>query len=183
MCDNPNCQHGETFFQDQNRNIEEHGFSILCVFGDEEAPGFVYTVGLSEKGLADLIFIGDSSPNAAAYLQGAALSQLQGHDLPMGRIEPLWSKADSEEEIAQKLEAIENPVNGFPVPMMIIDAEDRLKTHAYSALRRLEAISSDNQARLVQVVMPDMQGRFPWEPGYDWLDQDVKAAPAGTHGV
>ena len=183
MCDKPNCDHDDTFFQDQNRMIEQHGFSVLCVHGDDDGPGFIYTIGLSEKGMSDLIFIGSSSQQAAAYLMGAAHSQLEGNSLTMGRIDPIWNKDESEETVTQKLEKAGALVNGFPVPMVLMEANDRLTSHAFSTARRLEAIESKRKASLAQVIMPDMEGRFPWEAGYDWLDQNVNAAPAGTHGV
>lgn len=181
MSDDPRCQHGETIFQDQDRHIEQFGYSVMCVFGSDEGPGFVYTIGLSEKGMTDLIFIGDSSPNAAAYIQGAASAQIAGEKLTMGRIEPIWTRDDSDAEIAAKFEAAMTSINGFPVPMFVIEADDRLDTHAFGVRRRLAGIESDGTPRLAQVVMPDMSGRFPWEPGYGWLDQDVKSAPSGTY--
>lgn len=178
MCDNPNCDHGDTFFQDQNRMIEQHGFSVLCVLGDDDGRGFIYTIGLSEKGMSDLIFIGSSSQQAASYLMGAAQVQLKGGSISMGRIDPVWDKTDSEEEVLAKLEKGGSLINGFPVPMVLTDASARLSTHAFSTARRLEAIESKRDPKLVQVIMPDMEGRFPWEDGYDWLDQDVTHTPA-----
>lgn len=167
MCDNPNCDHGPTFFQDQNTKIEINGYTYVAVGPGNGKPGFVYTVGLSEKGKADLIFVGASDPQSVQYLMGAVAHQMANKDLPMGLVEPT-----PEDEIADGMIAL----NGFAVPYRLVCAQDKLETHAFGAARRLEAIESDLPPRLVQVVMPDFSGRFPDEAGYNWVNQQVHPA-------
>ena len=177
-CNNPNCGMDDTFFQRQNQNIELNGYTYIAVAASEDGPGFIYTVGLSERGRDDLIFVGDFAPPVLNYLAGAAQTQVQGKVLKPGRIDPVWNNSQSEEEIEDIFENVEGPlVNGTPMPMYLVPAADKLETYALSVARRLDSISSDLPPRLMQVVMPDMNGTFPWEEGYDWLDQDITTAP------
>ena len=161
MCDNPGCQHGATFFQDQNALIERYGFSTVGVLGDNEGPGFIYTVGLSEKGMADIIFIGSSNPASVNYVALAAMAQLDGAALEEGVI------------------PASTGINEFQVPIALVSADHLADSHAFSSKRRLDSVESDQPVRIMQVIMPDLSGRFPWEDGYDWLDQQVTANPFG----
>lgn len=142
--------------------IAESGVGLQPVFGSETGPGFMYTTGLSEKGGADVIFVGDCSEPVLAYMGGAIDAALSGVPVATGRHEP------------------GTDLNPFGVPMWIVEASDKLATHAFGATSRVERIGSPRPARLLQVVMPDREGRFPWDAGYDWLDQRVALRPEGA---
>lgn len=135
--------------------IQGYGFFHHLVFGDEDNPGFIYTTGLSEKGKPDMIFVGSSRPNSAGYLREIIAHMLAGGEIQPGRIEP------------------ETDLNPYRVPMFVLDATAKLETHAYGVHRRLRRVGSTMPARLMQVVMPDLDGRFPWDDGYDWADQRI----------
>lgn len=158
-CDNPGCQNNETFFQDQNAKIEQYGHTYLAVMDSEESPGFIYSIGLSEKGMHDLIFIGASRPNALNYIAAGVIAQKDGATLEPGIIEP------------------ETGMNPFKVRMALVENNALAGTHAFSSARRLEAIESGKPVKIMQVVMPDMDGLFPWEDGYNWLDQQITENP------
>lgn len=159
-CGNPNCKGGdEHLFRRQNRNIEEIGFSVMSVLAGDEGPGFAYTLGLSEKNGHDLIFVGDSGKPVHGYLWGPIKAQLDGGVLTPGVVEP------------------ETGINPYRVRMALLPADDLLETHAFGTARRLSRIESEAPPRLLQVVMADLENRFPWEDGYDWLDQLVDADP------
>lgn len=162
-CDDPRCQ-GPLADAETSRRIEQYGFAITGVFPDDEEgePGFVYTCGMSEKGLFDLIFIGDCSNPATYYVSEFARLQLQGHVLPEGEM------------------PADHPLNPFDVRINFIHAVGRLETHAFGVTTRLEQLKSEMPERLMQVVMCDKQGLMPWEPGYAWLDQDMKVDPTPT---
>lgn len=160
MCDNARCSCGPTFFQEQNAKIERNGYTYLGVLPSEDSPGFVYTIGLSEQGKSDLIFIGAAQHSSAVgYIAAAAIAQNEGHTLTPGILPP------------------ETEVNPYGVPMAIVQANHLAETHAFSAARRLDAIESVEAVSICQIVMPDMEGRFPWEEGYDWLDQQITDNP------
>jgi len=148
--------------QRQDADIERLGVTLAPVLPGNDGPGFVYSLGMSEQGRIDLIFIGDYRPPTYDYLGMFLGMQLDGAELPFGLF-----PADDER-------------NGFGVPIWVIPADEKLRTHAYATVSRLERIGSDATPRLAQVVMPDKSGRFPWDDGYDWLDQQV-TKPARPH--
>lgn len=151
---------GRDIIAESDAAIEERGVNFSCVFGDRFSPGFVYTEGLSEKRKTDLIFVGDHSYGAASYLFGFVQGQLEGDAI-----------------VTPGLYAAESAMNPYSVDFWVIDADDKISTHAYGTESRLTRIGSDVEPKLLQVVVPDKSGRFPWEPGYNWLDQDVTNPP------
>lgn len=151
----------EAYFAEQDRMIEEHGFSYSMIQPGPNSPGFVYTIGLAEKGLPEFIFVGGCDRNAVDYI-----SSLVDHVRNGGTIEPGMIPPGT-------------PMNGFTVPQWVIEADDKLRTHAYGVTSRLERIDNDELPHLMQVVMPDHQGLFPWDDGYQWRDQQVSRTPPG----
>lgn len=145
----------------EDADIEEHGFHYSLVFGNEDVPGFIYTSGLAEKGLPEFIFIGSSEPRSHMYIAAFIAFVRNGGDVQAGLVPPTGEQGP----------------NPFAVPAWVLDANDRLETHAYGVEARLRRIHSSVEPRLLQVVMPDLKGRFPWQPGYDWLDQDIHEPP------
>ncbi|MFZ3482032.1 DUF4262 domain-containing protein [Sphingomonas sp. 3-13AW] len=139
----------------QDEAIRRHGVTLAPVLPDRDSPGFVYSIGMSEQGGTDLIFIGDCTPPTYNYLQMFIEIQLAGEQLPFGQF-----PADD----------VRNP---FGVPIWLLPADEKLATHAFGSVSRLKRIGSTSPAKLAQVVMPDRSNRFPWEEGYAWLDQQV----------
>lgn len=139
--------------------IRDHGFMFQAVFGSDESRAFVYTIGLAERGLPEFIFVGSSSPQAAGYLGAAIDAAMAGAQINPGMVDP------------------ETALNPFGVPLWILEADDKLETHAFGVTARLERVGKDATPRLLQVVMPDLNGIFPWEPDYNWLEQDVDKPP------
>jgi len=148
--------------QRQDADIERLGVTLAPVLPGNDGPGFVYSLGMSEQGKIDLIFIGDYTPPTYDYLSMFLGMQMDGADLPFGLF-----PADDER-------------NGFGVPIWVVPADDKLRTHAYATVSRLERIGSDLTPRLAQVVIPDKSGRFPWDDGYDWIDQQA-TKPSKPH--
>lgn len=155
------CDGGrEPLLSQEDGRIARFGYTYTSVFGNSEAPGFMYTTGLSERGLSDVIFVGSHDPRCMGYLAGAVDHMVAGGTVEPGRIEPGRS------------------FNGFEVPIFIVEARRKIDTHAFGVPARLERVGSKAEPRLLQIVMPDLQGRFPWEEGYEWLEQQVDD-PAG----
>jgi acyl carrier protein len=162
------CSHGvcgcagntSAYKERQDADIARLGVTLAPVLPGNDGPGFVYSLGMSEQGKTDLLFIGDFTPPTYDYLSLFLGMQIDGKELPLG------------------LFPADHPANGFEVPIWVIPADEKLGTHAFGAVTRLERIGSDKPAKLAQVVMPDKQNLFPWDDGYDWIDQQVSTSPA-----
>lgn len=148
--------------QRQDADIARLGVTLAPVLPGNDGPGFVYSLGMSEQGKVDLLFIGDYTPPTYDYLLMFLAMQMDGTELPFGLF-----PADDER-------------NCFGVPIWVIPADEKLRTHAYATVSRLERIGSDLTPHLAQVVIPDKSNRFPWDDGYDWIDQQVER-PAEPH--
>jgi len=145
--------------EQQAAMIRDHGFMFQAVGGGEGTPGFVYTIGLAQRGLPEFIFVGSCQRPAVGYLEGAIDAAMAGTEIVPGLVPP------------------ETGINPYQVPAWVLTASDKLDTHAFGVRRQLEIAGKPDTATLLQIVMPDMSGRFPWEPGYDWVDQQIEAAP------
>jgi len=143
-------------FDDLRRRQDEHidrvGWSVTMVMPTDDDPGtpFAYTVGLTGHDLPELIIAG-LPPRVAHTL----LNDLAGLVLDQGlrfghgqRISFLLAGYDAV--------IIDGPATDVLYPGA---AYDRYGT---------------DRVRLQQVVWPDPQGRFPWEPGYA---HDPRAQP------
>ena len=75
--------------------------------------------------------------------------------------------------VAEGRHEAEAAPNPFRVPAWIVRADDKLDSHAFGVRARLRRIGSEAEPRLLQVVMPDLVSRFPWEPGYEWMEQMI----------
>lgn len=157
------CSHGvcgcagssPAYKERQEADIARLGFTYAPVLPGNDSAGFIYSIGLSEQDKVDLLFIGDFTPPTYDYLGMFVAMQMEGRELPFGLV------------------SADDPMNGFGVPIWVVPADEKLGTHAFGAVTRLQRIESDKSARLAQIVMPDRQNRFPWDDGYDWLDQEV----------
>lgn len=53
-CTNPNCR-GTPAYDQIAAMIREHGQFVMAVMGDDESPGFAYTIGRTERGQPELL--------------------------------------------------------------------------------------------------------------------------------
>lgn len=68
----------------QRETIRRHGWALQAVLGDEESPPFVYTVGLTGFGHAELILFATTQPTAATVLNELGELVRAGHRLVAG---------------------------------------------------------------------------------------------------
>jgi hypothetical protein len=124
-------------------HIERAGRTIIAVFPTEEDPGvpFAYTIGNHLKGLPELLVIGTAH---AGFLND--LSRLM-----------IASNAPFED--SQTLTMI-----GGRVPVKLIRASAAAR--AEYTIQAGEHFGHQNYS-VMQVLMPDKQGRFPGEDGCD----------------
>ena len=120
---------------------------VRGVFPTVESPGptFVYSIGLHDKRLPELIAIGLPLESGHALINDVArllLDHLERQTaLPCGLI----SHAN------------------WPMPFHLLPAEAELaEEYATGAARR-----SEGAARYLQVCWPDTKGLFPWQKGFE----------------
>lgn len=83
MCDNPGRTEAD-YLTMLRQLIDEHGWAIQGVEPDGGRPGWAYTVGLTVKGLPELVVTGVSMSHAAELLNFAAGLVTEGTGLPGG---------------------------------------------------------------------------------------------------
>lgn len=120
--------------------IEAHGWAVQGVFPTAEDPGatFTYTVGLTAKGLPELLVYG-LNPQVATNLLNMAAQ---------------WM-IDNERAFATG-----EPYTGFLAGDYVVRFIDAT-TGDLAVARRLYP-----EVRCLQMVWPDRDGRFPWDDGY-----------------
>lgn len=125
---------------DIERFLESPGWAVIGVLPDRpnNIPGFSYTVGLTARGLPELITVGLPSDAAHLILNAAARLLLAGN-----RFEP-----------GQRLHDLAN----FPLTIRVVDDADARST-GYAAVRRYP-----EGCRFLQLVWPDRAGLFPDDP-------------------
>ncbi len=127
--------------------IEKHGRCIQVVGGTEsDLPGwqpFMYTIGNHALNLPELLIVGTDKA-----MFGSLLNQL--------------SKIQSERGKAFEHEELVSAVGRFPY--RIVDAGD-IGREQYACFARMYYASESVEVR--QVLLPDVQGRWPDTPGCD----------------
>lgn len=124
------------------RNIEEHGVHLMWIHGTESEPPFAYTVGLTRLGHPELITFGMSGQDSAWVLNNLAFrvrDGVQRFDTP---------------------QCIFEFSNGFSAQLIAVEDSSEHLTLANRMFRPAE----DSPISALQVVFPDSQHRWPWEP-------------------
>ena len=126
-------------------DVRKHGWSTINVFGDQEGPGFSYTVGLYlAHRCPELIAFGLPPRTAHGFFGGVFELAAKGEPVPpQGRYDGL--------------------AQGLPVwfrPILFEHREGHLgfANWFYASLPRPYPVS--------QMVWPDRAGRFPWQAGF-----------------
>lgn len=123
--------------------IDSVGWAVISTIldSDDGPVPISYTVGLTERGLAELCIVGVSPDTSQAILHDLATQATAGDPL---------RHAQSLPDLLENFEAIviEGPATGIVQPTV--------------ALRRY----GNEAVRLQQIVWPDPHGAFPWQPGY-----------------
>ena len=122
--------------------IDEYGVMIQAVFsgeGQEPSPSFAYTVGLAAIGEPEIIVFGLSPETSHHILNSMAL--------PLG--ERAWQPGISHE------------VFGLDVPAYLLVVADSSEHLTVSNM----LFGGADPIPALQLVYPDKNGRWPWEPG------------------
>jgi hypothetical protein len=128
--------------QDIADKIAQHGFMVMAVGGSHTEPSFAYTIGLTERGHPELIVFG--------------LSARYAHQIIHNVLVEMASEVPADGVL------VENVANMPLVLRTVLDteAEKYCVQGAYYYNARLKA------PRYMQLVLPDANGRFPWDDGY-----------------
>ena len=120
--------------------IEERGWAQQHVLGGAGEPAFTYTVGLHRAGLPELIVFGPPDDVAAPMLDSVAWQLRQGRAYVDGDV-------------------VDGRKGDQPVRVMeVLDS----RTHLLHA----NALSpSPLPVPALQLIYPDRDGRWPWQPG------------------
>ena len=112
--------------------IRSCGWALQAVLADEEGPPFVYTVGLSGFGHAELVLFGTTQATAAAVLNdlgelvraGRVLAAGETVALRNGRVHLLSFPESADWLFAAN--QLYQPEPGPPVPALLVIPEDEL---------------------------------------------------------
>jgi hypothetical protein len=126
-------------------NIRKYGWSVASVFGEDEhgsAP-FAYSVGAHSRDLPDIFVSGLGGETGLRLINAALNAASAGLNLEVG--------CDYDE------------IANVPVRFVPISAAEASR-HMKFALRN--AKEANRPFRALQLVYPDVQGRFPEDDGY-----------------
>jgi hypothetical protein len=140
----------ETLYRSTRQNIDEIGFQVMGIFGDREAmkPSFSYTIGLVERNWPEMIVF--ALPPAFAHAAFTmAVKRWEQNGVP--------KSGDIDTEIAN-----------IPSAWRELPADDTFEEYlcqheAYYESRY--SVACDNKRRVMQLIWPDRNGLFPWQPG------------------
>ena len=145
--------------------VAEVGWSVQTVFGDPETgtPALAYTIGLSGKGLPDVLVLGLPVQHAAVILDGVAAQLV----------------ADASKASHGTL--IHKVAN---LPLKVV-AADQLHAQRFAKISQAFAVAQGEDATFIQIQVPDIKGIFPGEPGCDpqiEAMQDLRLHLAAVNG-
>lgn len=125
--------------------VTEHGFTVIGVIGEGDQPGWTYTIGLEQsRSHPELLIAGLDHQVAYGVLCILAERVLTGDRLEAGT--PLTGCLAGGYEL---------------VPLDIMDVKDgdwfNIAHHYYE----------DEEFSAFQVVWPDLDNNYPWEPDYE----------------
>jgi hypothetical protein len=118
------------------------GWDVVTVAERDGVPAHSYTTGLARRGLPEFILFGFSPGLAGPVLADLAQRALDG------------------ERFGANL-PVEDALPGMPA--MLLDVPEVEARHYLPAAHA----SAPKALRALQVVWPDGDDRYPWQPGYD----------------
>ena len=157
---------------DPSEAIRRHGYAVLEVAPDLGAdpprPGYAVTVGLLERGQANLLILGLPGPMSRTILASLADHGLHHEPLPLNA--PLAGFFDGLEPVLRPLD--ESSAAAWLNRPLSLDLAPIALSIGWSKAQQLQNSASSGHlagdcARLLQVVWPDSSGHYPWEDEFD----------------
>ena len=122
--------------------IDEHGHMVQSVFADARTPDFAYTIGLSTRGLPELVVIGLPSETATHALNQIA-QRLAKDSIP------------DHQDITE--------IANMPLRLRTVDPDA-----AWVHMGVARSLLQTRPTAIRQVLWPDPSGRFPGDPAYQF---------------
>lgn len=128
-------------------NVAEFGWSVQAVFGDPSTgtPSFAYTIGLSHRGVPDILVLGLPAEAALPIL----------NEIARQLIEDESKTADG---------TLLHKVANLPLK---VAAADQAHAQYFAKMSQSYAETQGIDATFVQIILPDAKGLFPGDPGCD----------------
>lgn len=147
-CDCESCRNGhEAFVARMREIISESGHGVMTVHDDahDAAQPFTYTIGLTLRGLPELLMVGPNPNEAFRFVNLVA------------RIQPYDGLRSEEMFLAS--------VSGSDAkhPVYVSEIEDRETKDRFT--RQVGVVLGVDDWRVQHLIAPDRQGRFPWDEG------------------
>jgi hypothetical protein len=144
---------GVTDLDDLRSAVRTHGWVVASSPADGARPDTTSTVGLTARGLAELVVLGLPDDVGGALLNELAARIVDG------------APTD----------------DGVPLPDLLDGAAAPVLLTVDGAVAGVPACEVYDEVRLRQLVWPDADGRFPWHPGFAHPDlQPLMADPPPT---
>lgn len=122
--------------------VAHHGWAVLSIHADVDTPPYSYTVGLTEKGLPEIILFGVPPDAAQPVLEILAKELVDGKSY--GENTPLTR--------------VFAGVNAYLKPVPEIAAREKMWLASEFYPKRMAGL---------QLVWPDEAGVFPWQDGFN----------------
>ncbi|CAM5290854.1 hypothetical protein ATER59S_00536 [Aquamicrobium terrae] len=123
------------------QNIDSYGQHLFQVFGDGSDPSFTYTIGNADRGLPELLLIGDFPSDIAAGLLNELGAKMRedGKPLATGLVDIGWS-----------------------IPVKVRPAGPRARSR-YTI--QVDQYLGHDRYSVLQVMVCDEHGRYPGDVG------------------
>jgi hypothetical protein len=131
-------------------HIQQFGCSVMGVGAGEGDPSFNYSIGLNDRKRQDLVVVGlDPRVGHAIIMSAVALDQLF--------------------EDGQEVDEI---IHGWRFRMAKPSPE--VLGNMTSSIQYHEVTRPGEEFRAMQILLPDREGRFPGDEGYDFVVQTLR---------
>jgi hypothetical protein len=163
-----------------DKHIKEYGISVMAVFPEEgtNSMGFAYTIGLAEVGEPELIAFG-LSPQMGQYCLNQIYKRWVQGDLQLidgeevdgmfgaeGEIGVVLGEAD----ISLSAEYLTSSARRFALYTLMTTLDAEVIDELDEFPPEIMSATEDGQfapVKALQVVIPDTEGKFPWEKDCD----------------
>ena len=138
-----NSKTADHFYEGVKNHIDKYGWSIVGVLGEDDIPGWAYTIGLTELNHPEIVMSGLPHETMHTILNDIGIS---------------IKKKDLRLEDEMLLEGFIS--NGYTLKIRKIDTE-KYEERVQQAFRYY-----DRAIEAFQIMWPDKEGRFPDEENF-----------------
>lgn len=132
-------------------NMDKYGIHIVGVHGSSEEPTFAYSVGMFKLGQPEVIILGMPFQTAMFFINDVFAEVEAGKAFADGEVIPEFAQGRDAKPLGLAFKAVSDAVADEYVRVAL----NTVKKHGGS------------WHGLLQMVWPDRQNRFPWDPEYD----------------